>query len=483
MVAPGDLVIVAVSGGPDSMCLLDVLFALAPELGIRLHAAHLNHHMRPQAPQDAAMVRDFAESLGLECTVGDADVNGLAKERGIGVEEAGREARYSFLRDMRAQLGASKIALGHNLNDQAETVLMRLLRGAGTQGLAGIPPVNGDIVRPLIEVARAQIEEYCRLRNIPTMVDVYNLDPKYTRNALRLEVIPDLEKRFNPSLVRTLACTATALRWDADMLEQMATEAFMAATCKQARVTSVEREALESMHPALSSRVLEMAWRECSGSQGNLPISRIQELLWSPENVVCLPASVTADRTETAIRFYPAPPGDLEAPLPIEGSVEVPELGVTFTTRVVEGTGGELAELASKGRREGSGQGSAADGYPSWFVEPVMRVDYDKLKGPLTVRTRRRGDRFRPFGMGGREKKLQDFLVQRKVPRFQRDFTPLVTSAGDIVCVAGIGLGEDFRIDNHTRRMLEVDVRPYLRCSSNYATIWRSCPTSGRVYS
>ncbi|MGE5578444.1 MAG: tRNA lysidine(34) synthetase TilS [Bacillota bacterium] len=487
MVSPGDLVIVAVSGGPDSMCLLDVLFALSPELGIRLHAAHLNHHMRAQAPKDAAMVRDFAKRLGIECAIGDADVNGLAKERGIGVEEAGREARYSFLRKVRAETGASKIALGHNLNDQAETVLMRLLRGAGTQGLAGIPPVNGDIVRPLLEVPRVQIEEYCRLRNIPTMMDVYNLDPKYTRNALRLEVIPDLEKRFNPSLTKTLAWTASALRWDADLLEEMARQAFLAVSCKQARVTSVERKALGAMPPALSSRVLEMAWRECSGSSGNLPVPRIQELLWSPENVISLPDGVTAVRSEAAIWFYPAPPADLEVSLPIDGSVEVPELGVTFTTRTFEGNGVELMERASQGCKEGSTERSAErsglEGYPPWLVEPVIRLDYDKLKGPLTVRTRRRGDRFRPLGMEGRVKKLQDFLVQRKVPRFQRDFTPLVTSAGDIVCVAGMRPGEDFRIDHHTIRMLEVEVRPYLRCSRNYATIWRSCPTSGRVYS
>lgn len=471
MVSPGDLVIVAVSGGPDSMCLLDVLFALGPELGIRLHAAHLNHHMREQAPKDAAMVRDFAASLGLECTIGDADVNGLAKKRGIGVEEAGREARYSFLREVQSRTGAGKIALGHNLNDQAETVLMRLLRGAGTQGLSGIPPVNGDIVRPLLEVPRVEIEEYCRIRNIPTMVDVYNLDPRYTRNAIRLEVIPDLEKRFNPSLVRSLASTAAALRWDSDLLEEMARAAFLAVSCKQARVTSVERKALDGMPPALSSRVLEMAWRECSGSLENLPISRIQELLWSPENVISLPDGVTAERSETAIRFYPAPPGDLEVSLPIDGSVEVPELGVTFVTRIVEGTGEELLERASRGHEEGNAGRNGLDVYPSWLVEPVMRLDYDKLKGPLVIRTRRRGDRFKPLGMEGREKKLQDFLVQRKVPRFERDFTPLVTSGGDIVSVAGLRLGEDFRIDRHTIRMLEIEVRPYLRCSSNNATI------------
>jgi len=476
MAVSGDIWVVAVSGGPDSMCLLDVLCSLAPDLGIGLHVAHLNHHMRDQAPKDAEMVRVFAESLGVACTTGDADVHDIAQKRGIGVEEAGREARYAFLRQVKTRLGAHKIALGHNLNDQAETVLMRLFRGAGTQGLAGIPPVNDDIVRPIIGVARRLTEEYCVERNIPTMQDVYNLDPKYTRNAVRLTVIPDLEKRFNPSLVESLGDVATALRWDSALLEEMAKEAFLGVSMKLARITSVNRADLESMPPALSSRVLESAWRECSLCSGNLPLQRIQELLWSSENVNSLPGGVTAEKSGGLVVFYPKPPSGLEVPLLENGVTEVPDLGVSFVTRTILGTGAYLTEEARKVR-------NVPLGYPSWLVEPVAALDRDKLKGPLVVRTRRRGDRFRPLGMEGREQKIQDFLVQRKVPKFCRDFVPVIEDGADIVCVAGLRLGDDFKIDNSTTCMTEVEVRPYLRCSRNYATIWRSCPTSGRVYS
>jgi tRNA(Ile)-lysidine synthase len=154
MVSSGDLVVVAVSGGPDSMCLLDVLAFLRPAIGARLHVAHLNHHMRQQAESDARGVFEFAQSLGIPCTVGDADVLSIAREQGIGEEEAGREARYAFLRQLKSDLGASRIALGHNLNDQAETVLMRLLRGAGTHvglGAGKLALVHHDdgVVLPL----------------------------------------------------------------------------------------------------------------------------------------------------------------------------------------------------------------------------------------------------------------------------------------------------------------------------------------------
>ena len=476
MVSSGDLVVAAVSGGPDSMCLLDVLASMAGDLGIRLHVAHLNHHMRPEAAGDARMVQDFSNSLGVPCTVGDADVLAVARGLGVGVEEAGREARYKFLRQVKEELGAQRIALGHNLNDQAETVLMRLLRGAGTQGLAGIPPVNGDVIRPIIDVPRKLTEEYCVERNIPTMLDVYNLDPKYTRNAVRLEVLPDLAERFNPSLVGTLSQVATVMRWDADFLGSVAKEAFLGISTKQARMTLVDRQALDALPPALSSRVLESAWRECSLSEANLPLERVQELLWSAENTISLPEGVIAEKTGDALRFYPKPPVGIELVLQVPGQTEVPELGISVSARTVQGPGPLLAARARQ-------SGGAPDGYPPWLAEPVARLDYNKIRGSLTLRTRREGDRFRPLGMGGSEQKLQDFLVQRKVPKFYRDFVPVLSSAADIVWVAGLRLSEEFKVVDSTGCMLEVEVRPYLRCSRNYATIWRSCPTSGRVYS
>lgn len=476
MASAGDTWVVAVSGGPDSMCLLDVLHSLSSELGISLHAAYLHHHMREQASGDAAMVQSYAEGLGVGFTIGHAQVNEIAESRRIGVEEAGRDARYAFLREVQKQTAAKKIALGHNLNDQAETVIMRLLRGAGTQGLAGIPPANEDIVRPLIGVSRHLIEEYCKERNIPTIVDVYNLDPRYTRNAVRLSVLPDLEKRFNPSLVENLGQVAQVLRWDSALLEQLATDAFLGISVRQGRLTSVDRTALASLPPAISSRVLELAWRECSSSTGNLPLLHIQELLESSENVNSFPEGVIAEKSGERVVFYPRPPSALEVSLPSEGEVSVPELGVTFVTRIKRGSSGLLREEACK-------VAELPSGYPLWLTEPFARVDCETLKGPLVVRTRRPGDRMRPLGMGGSEQKVQDLLIQRRVPKFARDFIPIVESGGDIVCVAGLRLDERFKVSGSTTCMTEVEVRPYLRCSRNYASIWGSYPTSGRVYS
>ena len=476
MFSPGDLAVVAVSGGPDSMCLLDVLGCLAGELGLRLHVAHLNHHMRDQAESDARMVSEASERYGIPCTVGHADVPKVAQDTGTGLEEAGRIARYRFFRQVKEAAGAQKIALGHNLNDQAETVLMRLFRGGGTEGLAGIRPAKGDVVRPLIYVPREWIEEYCREKNLPTIIDVYNLDLRFTRNMVRRKVLPLLSDLFNPSLAETLSQVATALRWDADLLAELAGDAFLGISTREGRLTAVDRTALTGLPPAISSRVLEAAWRECSGSASNLEIERIEDILAGPDRVISLPAGVTAEKAEDVVRFYPAPPAGLDLPLEVPGEMEVPELGIAVSTKVVDGAGTALSAV----RQEKEGKGLKG---PALFVETHALLDYNRLREPVRLRLRREGDRFAPLGMGGKEQKLQDFLVSRRVPRFYRGFVPLLVSGDEIAWVVGQRLSERFKVDTETVRVLEVEVKPHLRPSRNYATICRSFPTSGRVHS
>ena len=488
MLSAGDLAVVAVSGGPDSMCLLDVLASLAGELGIHLHTAHLHHHMRAQADSDARMVASFSDGLGIPSTVGHADVPAVARDLRVGVEEAGRVARYRFLREVKRETGARRIALGHNLNDQAETVLMRLFRGGGTEGLAGIRPARDDLMRPLIYVPRTLIEQYCLERNIPTVLDVYNLDLRYTRNLVRHRVLPELAERFNPSLVETLARVATAMRWDADFLGALASDAFSGASSMQGRVTAVDRRDLEDMPPALSSRVLEEAWRECAGSSANLPLDRIEELMLGSRKAVSLPEGVTAEKALDVVRFYPRPPRTFETDVVVPGETGVPQLGLSVITRIAEAKDFEASLAGGRGIQSASsacaGQGETGarvHAPPPWLVEPVACLDYNKLMGGARLRTRREGDRFAPLGLGGREQKLQDFFVHKRIPKFYRDFVPILVSGDDIVWVMGLRISDRFKVVSSTERILEVEIRPYLRPSRNYATIWRSCPASGRV--
>ncbi len=465
-----------VSGGPDSMCLLHVLHRFREEFHISLRVAHLHHHMREEADRDAEMVEEFARSLGIPTSIGHADVNKLAHELAIGVEEAGREARYRFFRELSESTGAVRVALGHNQNDQAETVLMRLFRGSGVRGLAGIPPVNGNVVRPLIEVPREWIEEYCAENKIPVMTDVYNLDLRYTRNLVRHKTLPELAASYNPSLVETLAGVAASLRLDADFLDETALEAFDKYTCRHGRVTLVSSEGLRALKPAVALRVVDMAWHEVWQGDGNLGMTHAVEILECAGKAVSLPGRITAVHEGDFVVFYPEAPGQVERTLDVPGESHIPELGITVEVRPVEpkdaGVVGALAGQVDESTPSPARGGSKCvkSGFPL-EREDVAFLDWSWSDKPLKVRTRRDGDRFQPLGMRGSEQKLQDFFIQRRVPKFYRDFVPIFVFGDKIAWVGGFRLDERFKVTKSSQKVLRVEVKRSLRHSRNCVTI------------
>ncbi len=471
MISKGDSIICAVSGGPDSMCLLHVMARISLDFNLSLHVAHLNHHMREQAPKDALMVQDYANGLSIPFTQGHADVFRLSKEKRIGLEEAGRMARYQFFRRLKAEIGADKIALGHNLNDQAETVLMRLIRGSGARGLSGIPPVNGPIIRPILGVSRKDIEAYCEENNLPTMSDVYNFDPSYTRNFVRYELIPRLSHRLNPSLVGTLSSTARTMLWDAEYLEDRAEEEFLRCSYIEGRVVSLDKDYLESVPLAIRSRILARAWIAASiapdkgfhEKQDNLGMRHIMALLDCSRSSVSLPGGIKASLEDSYMRFYPAPQ-KVELCLGL-GETDIPQLGLTVSLKVLDDKDAE--KVAEKPVRT-----DTESGHP-WqvMVEPLVYLDYNKCAWPLVVRTRKDGDKFAPLGMKGKKRKLQDFFVSCQVPRLYRDFVPLFVSGDDIVWVGGFRISEKYRIMPSTGKILEARIRPSLRQHDNCATL------------
>lgn len=479
--------LVAVSGGPDSMCLLHALSRCREEFDIALRVAHLHHHMRDQADKDAAMVEEFAGSLGIPTTVGHADVLELSRELAIGVEEAGREARYRFFRKLQETTGARWIALGHNQNDQAETVLMRLFRGSGVRGLAGIPPVNVDIVRPLIDVPREWIEEYCRENGIPTMTDSYNLDLKYTRNLLRYKTLPELAADYNPSIVETLASVAASLRIDAEYMDATARDAFDKYTCRHGRITVVRRSGLKTVNTAIALRVVDLAWREVWSGDGNLGLAHATDIIEGTQAAISLPGRVTAVQGGDFIVFYPEAPGPFERILNVPGETEVPELGITILTEVLDPQ--DVGPLGSGGKSKCANSAFGLEredvAYLHYNVRGSVACPKDAASSgthsgdssdktqeePLSVRTRRPGDRFAPLGMGGCEQKLQDFFIQQRVPKLYRDFVPIVAAGDKIAWVGGFRLDERFKVTKSSQKVLRIEVRRSLRCSRNCVTI------------
>lgn len=427
MTAPGDRVLVAVSGGPDSLALLHCLHLLAPELRIALHVYHLDHGLRgEQSADDSRFVVAEAARLGLPCTAERVDVAAEVARTGETVQAAARRVRYARLEAVADAVGASRIATGHNRGDQAETVLMRLLRGSGLRGLAGIPPVRGGrFIRPLLGVSRADIEDFLCERSLVPRRDPSNDKAVYTRNRIRLELVPLLETQYNPQLVPVLAATAERLRQDADYLEQATHEVWTGLGASD----GLGCAALLAQHPAIAVRLVRRLAAPLLPADQELSSGAVERALAAARRGGTgefdlehgLVAAVAYGRLRIWSRAAAAPVA--LAPVPVPGEVDVPELGVRVRTVLL----------------------AAGQAQPPAFPDEVGRACFetDGLPGPLAVRTRRPGDRIWPVGMTGSQK-LQDLFTDRKVPRHRRDRVPLLVCGDAVLWVVGYRLDRRF---------------------------------------
>lgn len=443
MLPAGALVVVAVSGGPDSAALLHALHALSGEFGVSLHVFHMDHGLRGESSrEDARYVQAMSVRLGLPVTVAEVSPGTL---RGIpgSLEANARTLRYREMEALAVRLGASHVALGHNLNDQAETVLMRLLRGAGARGLAGIPPVRREgavtYVRPLLSVARSEIEEYCRAAELFPRLDESNLKPDYLRNRIRLQLLPQLQREYNPALVGTLAQTAALLRDEDDLLDQLA-----AAVLDRGRVSgggvAFRGDAVLAEPVALARRVVRLAAREAVGEEYELGLSAVTQVLEGLGQregslALDLPGGLRAVVEYGVCRLLTtaeegSPLAGAEWPLAGEGVSLLPEVGLQV-------------ELLHQGVPHGPWEAA---------------FDADRLPGPLSVRFRRPGDRIYPTGMTG-SRKLQDLLVDAKVPRRLRDGVPLLAAGEEVIWVIGRRLDRRYLAHRLSRNILLVRVK------------------------
>jgi tRNA(Ile)-lysidine synthase len=461
LIPPGCRVVAAVSGGSDSVALVRLLADLAGPLEFRLAAiAHLHHGLRGRsADEDEAFCRDLAASLGLAFDGERADVRALMAAERCSAEDAGRRARYAFLARAAARAGADRVAVGHTRDDQAETLLMHLFRGAGLRGLAGIHPRAGLVVRPLIGERREDLRGFLRARGLEWREDETNRDPAMLRNRVRHELIPYLERRFSPGLVDALSRDAALARADADCLDALAAEErkhLTPAGPDGGRAVTLPIAALRSEPEALGSRLTRQILLEVSGGRfmGYEHVRSVVDLAASGADAACLRLpGVVVTRAGPVLRFEPARPRQGAAGARhggVANRAEANSLRVSLSIpgeAVIQATGdavtAEEASWPASGLR-------LIDGRLDLPPE-VAVVDRALVPGALAVRFRRPGDRLRPLGLEGR-KKLHDFFVDRKVARAERDRVPLVVGAADdrIVWVAGHRIAEEFRVTGRT---------------------------------
>ena len=442
MFEPGDVVVVAVSGGVDSTALLNLLYARREELKLTLHIAHLNHLLRKgDAELDVRFVEGLAQRLNLPITVEAVDVAALAKQEKLGIEEAARSARYDFFERTAVRLGANRIAVAHTADDNVETFLMRLLRGAGLKGLCGIPPKRGKIVRPLIKVWRREIEDYVGALKLVPRRDHTNYESKYMRNSVRLKLIPQL-KIYNLNIKEIILQTILLLTEDSLYLENKAAEVL--AEIQQAAPAGeirLDLARLKNIDPALHGRLLRLAVAEVKGDLNQLAFTHIRAIMEKLDATekweLHLPGGFFArgGKEELAIgreRGLKKEAREFKYTLSVPGQVELAEIGRTFNC----GFADQLDKAA--GPR-------------------IAYVDYAALGKDLIVRSKLPGDRFVPLGITG-TKKLQDFFVDEKVRAEARDDVPVVESGGRIIWVGGLRLDERAKVTEKTRKIVRLEL-------------------------
>jgi tRNA(Ile)-lysidine synthase len=442
MFRPGQTVGAAVSGGADSVCLLHVLLELGPRWDLRLRVLHLNHNLRGQESRaDAGFVAALANRLGLPATVGEADFSATAGN----LEEAAREARLNFFRDRMAAGEVDCVALGHTRSDQAETVLFRFLRGAGSAGLAGIRPVTADgIVRPLLEVDRAEVEGFLRERGIAWREDSSNADPRFARNRIRRQLLPQLIRDWNPALAETLAQTADWARaeeawWDGE-LDRLAGTLLV----RRGGAVYLEAGPLAALPLAAGRRLVRRAIEIAKGDLRGVSfghIGSILDLASGGRGHGCVHAAGLAVlRSFDWLRFatpLAAAACALERqPAGVPGTLRIPGAGLEIRL--------ELIEIPRTSERSDCVYNSEMGG-----------LDWQRLSGPLEWRAWRAGDRYRPSG-STREEKIKTLFQRARIPVWERRGWPVLTDGPSIVWVRRFGPAADYEATPGSRCVLAI---------------------------
>ena len=438
MLSKGDNVLIGLSGGPDSVCLSVILDELRDNFNLSLHALYIDHGLRPDEGRDeAAFCKRFCDELGINFHVESVKAKEHSEKKKLNLQETARELRYDALERRAIEVDATRIAIAHNADDQAETVLMRLIRGAGRRGLSGMSPVRGGIIRPLIDIEREEIEALLAQKNISFMTDSSNLKKEYSRNWLRSEVIP-LLKEQNPSVSDSINRTAEILRDEEKYLEIATTKTMMRLiTRKTDKSIELFLVPLLTIDRAILRRVLRRALSEIGAERG-VELVHIDDIIHLiNENIsgdmINLPKGIRAIKSYATLLLTGEKSRDLETKnINAPGEVILDEKGLSL-----------ISQLSDKSIE-------IKDQNTSVF-------DYDSLTAPLQVRKRREGDFFYPAGFG-RRKKLQDFFVDEKVPRELRDSVPVVVCGEDIIWIAGYRADERFRAKEGTKRFLVLKI-------------------------
>ncbi|GAB6168577.1 tRNA lysidine(34) synthetase TilS [Clostridium carnis] len=442
----GDKVLVALSGGPDSICLLHLLNSLKEEYKLSVAAAHVNHMLRgDEAVEDEDYVKKFCDDLNIPCYIERIDIDKISKKKGISHEMAGREERYALFERIRINEGYNKIAIAHNANDQAETVLMRMMRGTGIEGLCGIKAKrSGGIIRPILCLGREEIEKYCYINNLDARIDKTNLEKKYNRNKIRLDILPYMKNNFNNDIIETINRMALLIQKDNEFIEKKSIEEFEK-HCERNKDFFKIKKSLFSLEEAMVTRVIKISLIEYSKKYNNFEMKHIFEIINLAKNETSKKVDIT--NNIVAENIY----GDIilkrrknnKALSKKENKVEINKKNLKGQCIEFEEYIVNIDIMEMKNNIEFSNN------------DLIKFFDYDNIKEGLCIRTRRDGDKIKPLGMKG-QKKIKDIFIDMKVPKEYRDKIPIVSFDGNIGWIVGYKVSEDYKIKKETKNIIKI---------------------------
>jgi tRNA(Ile)-lysidine synthase len=464
LIAPGNAVVVGLSGGPDSVALFHVLLRLRERLSFSLSAAHLNHKLRGRdSDQDERFVRALVKRNGVALVAESRDVKAIRDKRGGSIEEIAREVRYAFLRKAAEKVGAKKIALGHTMDDNAETILINLIRGSGLRGLSGIPVSRTDgeflIIRPLLEVSRGDILAYLKRERLRYREDVSNLDTSLTRNRIRHQLIPLLAKEYNPRLEKVLAETGRNLRDAEESLSAAMAELEKECVRSAREKLSVNLNSLRPHSPALWREL----FRRLLQQRFNMSVKRgtleqiCQLVAGTRTESLGLGKGLVACREYDELVFLSEPkrkPAPFQKELRIPCEIFLSQLGVQISASFAK----RKHVPIRRERRPPIGEAwrEVRQGEMPRFEE---YFDASAIGGDtIVVRTRKEGDRLRPAGMKG-SRKVKELFIDEKVPATLRDRIPIFSSGDEIMWIVGYSPAARFAAGSSTEKVLRLVVK------------------------
>jgi tRNA(Ile)-lysidine synthase len=451
LVSAGQKLVVAVSGGADSVCLLHILVGLKAQLKVKLHLAHLNHQIRDaDSDADAYYVSDLAQKLGIAATIERREVKAYQKKMRLSPEEAAREVRYRFLTEVAKDTGAKRVAVGHTQDDHIETILMHLIRGAGTKGMRGLQPSTEwpsktgslTVIRPLLEISHQETEDYCRRHRLAPRLDASNLSLSPLRNRIRQQLLPLLQS-YNPGIAEALLRTGRIAGDDIDFLDKETARLWKKLARQDGETVTLNRKGLDRLPPTLKRYLLRTGAERLLGSAKDIEMRHIEEMmellgrpagkrLSLPGNLSFVTVYDEYILTLNLAGLSPLPELVGENKLNIPGKTLLPGWRIEATILTRE-------EMTEK------------DDFTAY-------LDLSKTSDKLAVRPRQRGDRFQPLGLT-QLKKLGEFMIDARIPQNWRKNIPIVCSPEQIVWVVGWRIDERVKITENTKEVLQLEFK------------------------